>query len=254
MLRKLLARRPRRHKNVKVAMAKVLEKTSGKKKRSARPQGGRVGRPPREVAGEVDERILDAARRAFLEHGLAGASIDEIASLASAGKPTIYARFPSKQALFAAVVARNVAAVIGRFEGRAPSGTTIDERLTNLGVNLLDWALAGGAVDLMRVGISEARRFPELASSVHEMAHQCGEEAVAGLLREAAQSDGLGSLPAFAAERLATTTHFFLDLVFKPLIMRALFGEKLRLLRAEIRPHVARSVAFFLAACRHKDR
>jgi hypothetical protein len=31
--------------------------------------------------------------------------------------------------------------------------------------------------------------------------------------------------------------------------MRALFGEKLKSLRAEIAPHVARRVAFFLAAC-----
>jgi hypothetical protein len=34
-------------------------------------------------------------------------------------------------------------------------------------------------------------------------------------------------------------------------MVRALFGEKLKPLRAEIGPHVTRSVAFFLAACRH---
>jgi hypothetical protein len=32
-------------------------------------------------AGEVDKRILDAARRVFLERGLAGANIEEIAGL-----------------------------------------------------------------------------------------------------------------------------------------------------------------------------
>ena len=35
-----------------------------------------------------------------------------------------------------------------------------------------------------------------------------------------------------------------------PMLMRALFGEHLTALRAEIAPHVARTVAFFLAACR----
>jgi AcrR family transcriptional regulator len=40
---------------------------------------------------------LDAARRVFLERGLAGASIDEIAKLACAGKPTIYAGFPTRR-------------------------------------------------------------------------------------------------------------------------------------------------------------
>ena len=34
------------------------------------------------------------------------------------------------------------------------------------------------------------------------------------------------------------------------MLMRALFGEHLTALRAEIAPHVARTVAFFLAACR----
>src|SRR5580704_12651166 len=205
----------------------------------------RSGRPRRELAGEVDERILDAARRAFLERGLAGASIDEIANMARAGKPTIYARFPNKVALFSAVVMRNVAAVTGRFEGHMPTGTTVEERLTNLGMTLLHWALAGDTVDLMRVGISEAHRFPDLANSVHGMARRCGEDTVGRLLSDVAQSDGLGALPAFAPERLAATTQFFMDLVFKPMIMRALFGEKLKALRAEIGPHVARSIAFF---------
>jgi hypothetical protein len=36
-----------------------------------------------------------------------------------------------------------------------------------------------------------------------------------------------------------------------PVVIRALFGEQLEALRAEVEPHVARTVAFFLAACRH---
>jgi AcrR family transcriptional regulator len=35
---------------------------------------------------EVDERILDAARKLFVERGFEGASIDEIAEAARAGK------------------------------------------------------------------------------------------------------------------------------------------------------------------------
>lgn len=210
----------------------------------------RSGRPRRELAGQVDERILDAARRVFLERGLSGASIDEIASLARAGKPTIYARFPSKEALFTAVVIRNVSTIIGRFEGQIPAGRTIEERLTRFGVILLNWAFTGDTVDLMRVGISEARRFPDLANGVQGMARQCGEGAVGRLLNDMAQSDGLGALPAFAPERLAATAQVFMDLVFKPMMFRALFGEKPETLRTQIETHVANRVAFFLAACR----
>ena len=224
---------------------------SGKEMRFRGRRTGRVGRPPRKLAGEVDTRILDAARRVFLERGLAGASIDEIASLACAGKPTIYARFPNKEALYAAVVMRNVASVAGRFADHIPAGTTIEERLTDIGATFLDRALVADTVGLMRAGISEAQRFPELANGVHRMARHRGEESVGRVLGEVAQADGLKSLPAFAPDRLAATAHFFVDLVFMPMIMRALFGEKLKTLRAEIGPHVDRGVAFFLAACQH---
>jgi len=225
-------------------LAEPKERASGRPKVCA-------GRPPRARAGEVDERILDAARSVFLERGLAGASIDEIACRARAGKPTIYARYSDKEALFAAVVLRNVAAAIERLESNVPSGATIDERLTSVGNIILDWLLTGNTIDLMRVSVSEARRFPDLAINVHHMARQRGEEVIGPLLSEAAQSDALSSLPAFAPERLPTTTRLFMDLVVLPIIIRGLFGEKLETLRAEIAPHVPHRVAFFLAACRH---
>ena len=220
-----------------------------RQRRQKRP-AGRSGRPRREFAGEVDTRILDAARSVFLQRGFAGASIDEIASLARAGKPTIYARFPDKEALFAAVVMRNVADAIERFGSTVPAGATIEERLTNLATTILNWVLSGYTIDLMRLSISEARRLPDLANHVRYMGRQRGEEAVARLMNEVAQSDPLGGVPAFAPERLAMTARVFLDLVVFPLVTRALFGEKLEALQADIGPHVHETVAFFLAACR----
>ena len=83
------------------------------------------------------------------------------------------------------------------------------------------------------------------------MTRERARDAVSRLLSEAAQSNEFESLPAFAPERLATTTGFYQDLVILPLIMRALYGESLEALRAEIEPHVAQTVAFFLAACRY---
>jgi AcrR family transcriptional regulator len=222
-----------------------------RKKSSLAQRAVRTGRPPRELAGEVDTRILDAAQRVFLERGLAGASVDEIAGVARAGKPTIYARFPNKEALYTAVVMRNAAANIARFEDHAPTGATVEQHLTSVGVSVLHWILSSGTVDLMRLSIAEAPRFPDLASSVHRMARDRGSQAVARLLAEAAQSDEGRALPAFGPKHLATTTRFFVDLVVMPLVVRALFGEEHETLCAEISPHVARSVAFFLAACRH---
>src|SRR5258706_8731888 len=105
-----------------------MDRTPAPGKRFEKHRAVRTGRPPRELAGEVETRILDAAHRVFVERGLAGASMEEIAEVARAGKPTIYARFPNKKALFTAVVMRNVAANVARFESHVPKGTTIEDR------------------------------------------------------------------------------------------------------------------------------
>jgi AcrR family transcriptional regulator len=228
-------------------MEKLAETVRHRRQRA----GVRVGRPPQKHAGEVDERILDAAHHVFLERGLVGASVDEIANRANAGKPTIYARFPNKEALFAAVVMRNCAAAVAHVESTLHSGGPIEQHLIAFGEDILQWALAGDTVNLMRVSIAEAGRLSHLASNVHQMARGRGEEGVAKLLAEAAQADALGASPAFAPEHVAETARFFMELIFFPIIRRALFGEDIVALRAEIGPHVARSVKFFLAACRN---
>jgi AcrR family transcriptional regulator len=208
----------------------------------------RSGRPPRALAGEVEERILDAAKKVFLERGFEGASIDEIADVARAGKPTIYARFSGKETLFGAVMARKVREHTSAFESIEPTGATVEERLASIATAILDKVLAHETIGLCRASIAEARRFPELAASVHRMARERTSEAVARLLGELPESD---QLQGFAADRRAATAHQFIELIVLPVMMRALFGEDLTVLRDEVGPHVARRVAFFLAACRH---
>ena len=88
---------------------------------------GRIGRPPKDLAGEVEQRILDAAQSVFLERGFESPSIDEIAEKAPASKPTIYALFPGKHALFAAIVAR-IAHGLTNFEGYASCGRTVKDK------------------------------------------------------------------------------------------------------------------------------
>jgi AcrR family transcriptional regulator len=210
----------------------------------------RSGRPRREFAGEVEERILDAAGRVFLERGFDGASIDEIAEVARAGKPTIYARFPGKQALFAAVVARKVRRNTD-MENMAPTGATIAERLTTVATTILQRILVPETIGLIQTMIAESRRFPDLARSVSRMARERGAEAVvAQLLGEVDESDEMRSLPALAPERVSDTARRFVELVLLPMLMPALFGEDLAMLQAEIGPHVAQAVSFFLAGCK----
>jgi AcrR family transcriptional regulator len=208
----------------------------------------RYGRPPRGLAGQVEERILDAAGRVFLERGFRGASVDEIAEAASAGKPTIYARFPNKQALFTAVIERLVRRNTS-LDAFACAGGSIAERLDALAALILVRVLTSETIGLIRVAVAEARRFPDLAVSVSRMGRERPTEAVARVFGELAASDAIGASPAFAQEKLPETARRFLDLVVLPMLVRALFGEDLAALRAEIEPHASRSVAFFLAAC-----
>jgi AcrR family transcriptional regulator len=218
-------------------------------KRFSARLAARCGRPPREIAGEVDERILDAAQQVFLDRGFEGASIEEIAEVARAGKPTIYARHAGKKELFAAVVVRNVARTV-RYVETPSAGASLDERLRTVGLTILDRALNAGNVGLFRSTIAEARRFPELAPLVSKMARERGLEALTRLLGEMAEGGALGSMHAFDPARVQTTARIFLDLVVIPIVMRALFGESLESLRAEIAGQVSSRVSFFLAACR----
>src|ERR1700751_6134816 len=144
------------------------------------------GRPPLERAGEVRERILGAAQQVFVKRGYEGASVDEIAQTARAGKPTIYARYPGKESLFAAVMARQVARNT-QFENLMPQGRSSQAKLVNLGIALIDRTLNGETIGLMRSAIAEADRFPELTRGVNEMARKRAATNLARLLGELAR-------------------------------------------------------------------
>ncbi len=55
---------------------------------------------------QVDERVLRIAAALIFEHGYAGLSIDEVAEQAGVAKTTLYRRWPTKDHLAVAVVAR----------------------------------------------------------------------------------------------------------------------------------------------------
>lgn len=216
----------------------------------------RTGRPPRDRIGEVEERILDGAQKVFLARGLEGASVDEIAEAAHAGKPTIYARFPHKEAIFIAVMERMVrrrteavAAARLSIEG----DLAIEERLAGFAALLLRSALVEDTVALVRAAIAEARRFPDLASSVHRMLRERGDDEVGRLLAELVAAGQLPRTPALAPERLTATAGRFIGLAMLPLMMRGLFGEPLASLRNEIDAHVRQAVEFFLAGCGREE-
>ena len=211
----------------------------------------RPGRPPRAQAAEVEDRILAAAERVFLKRGFEGASMDEVAEAAHAGKTTIYARYAGKQALFAAVVLRNVSHMLESVEV-SPHGATLEARLRALGAAIVQRATQHKTIDLFRVTLSEAERFPDIAHPVSLLARERGVGEVARLLGELYGAGEPQSAPADPA-LLCASARIFMDLVALPLIMRRLFGESAAALEAEIPGHVAERVAFFLAGSRPRN-
>lgn len=128
--------------------------------------------------------ILDAARRLFLEHGYAATSMDVVAQLAGVSKATVYARFESKEQLFAAVIQREGQHQLVALD--APVDSTADSPVDSMADSTVDStadATADSPVDdvlrafaheaaglllspsnvaLSRIVASEATRSPEI--------------------------------------------------------------------------------------------
>ena len=88
------------------------------RRKRAAPAGARApSAPPRRVRSDAERQakeraILDAALDVFAESGFAPARLEEVAARAGVAKGTIYLYFPSKQALFKALIRTGIGAPI----------------------------------------------------------------------------------------------------------------------------------------------
>ncbi len=126
------------------------------------------GRPPVHEAAVRANKLLDVATDVFLEQGFKGASMSEIARRAGASKQTLYARYPSKSSLFAALMERKSSTL---FEAIGPLNQerSLRETLVHFGSELLAMILAEDARSLHRLVIAECLEFPELGELFWEM-------------------------------------------------------------------------------------
>src|SRR5271166_561184 len=189
---------------------------------SRRPQT-RLGRPPKDLVGDVESRILDAAQQIFLKRGYQSASLDEIAEMAPASKPTIYAHFDGKEVLFEAVVDRVITGLTN-FDGYEPRGRTVSDKLTSFGTELVERFLED-TVGVTRATIAEADRFPALSRHVHEASRDRAAAAVSHVLNNAAYPHQRGPKGPFSTKRSLATAQIFMNLILLPMLMRALTGE-----------------------------
>lgn len=128
--------------------------------------------------------LLDVATEVFMEHGFEGASTNEIARRANCSKTTLYARFPTKQDLFIAVLERRMEECFKEFVTVLTVDGPIEAALMEIGARILRVAAAKDKLRLERVVSMEAERFPELAERFYELGPQRAQQEMSRYLQE----------------------------------------------------------------------
>jgi len=148
------------------------------------------GRPTREEAELLSEKIVDGAAQLMLEHGYSGTSIEAVANLAGVAKRTLYHRFPDKRDLFTAVIERRRDQFLSPVAKISAAGGTIEDRLQQIGRHMLDWGMKSDAISLKRLLAAEAERFPELLVTTYTTGRNRTIEILSGILdREVEQGN-----------------------------------------------------------------
>ncbi|MFE0465241.1 TetR/AcrR family transcriptional regulator [Kitasatospora sp. NPDC058965] len=121
---------------------------------------------------KLREHILWTAKDVFLESGFERTSMDVVAQRAETSKRSVYAHFPSKDALFAGVVSLVRELYLDRLG--SPEDYVSAERadpadaLVRYCGRLLQLLLWSSSLRTLRMGIAEAERVPEIASGYYE--------------------------------------------------------------------------------------
>lgn len=133
------------------------------------------------------ERILEAGEALILAHGLRATTMEAVAREAGVAKPTLYARFADKEALFRAIVARVNDALRVRFEAALEGDAPVEDRIAG--------ALAAKYEGIAEVvgGSPHAAEILEanatVAGAEHAAIHDWTRDLIASLLAEAGRAD-----------------------------------------------------------------
>src|SRR2546421_10998742 len=127
--------------------------------------------PPAPRSARKRQAILDAATTTFLSKGYLGTSMDEIAALAQVSKQTVYKHFADKESLFTEIVTGTVNEISDPVHDEvaqlADSGD-LEADLRDLARRLLARLMQPRLLELRRLVIAEANRFPELGLAFYE--------------------------------------------------------------------------------------
>ena len=139
-------------------------------------------RPLRADAARNRARVLDVAYETFAAEGLA-VPIDEIARRAGVGAGTVYRHFPTKEALFAAVIDDRMQHLVSDGYALLKSGEPGEALFTYLRSLVLQWgardrglvdALAGVGIDIETVAPEAEEAFLAMLDDLLTAAQRAG--------------------------------------------------------------------------------
>ena len=167
--------------------------------------------------------ILDAATTLFLRNGYLGTSMDEIAALAAVSKQTVYKHFTDKERLFSEIVLGTVDeasdTVHDEVLGLEDTGD-LEADLRDLARRQLALVIQPRILQLRRLVIGEAGRFPELGRTFYERGPGRTIAALAAAFERLAER-GLLELD----DPLLAAAHFNWLIMSIPLNQAMLLGE-----------------------------
>jgi len=141
--------------------------------------------------GKVDKRraIVLAASDLFAEHGVSSTSMDAIARAAGVSKPTIYAYFDGKEAIFAAVVSEALPEGLRNFRSEPTGDVRAD--LFRYAKQLMDLLTNPETIACDRMIASESARHPDLGQVFYEAGPGSVVRNLAGYFESIRQAGGL---------------------------------------------------------------
>lgn len=150
-----------------------------------------VSARPRKAVAPVNkhEQILTVALRLFLQEGFQGLSMDRLAAAVPVSKPTLYAHFADKAALFAAVISMRCAATVQFLQtARDGDARTPAATLTAFGNRFTAMLYEPEALQFHRMMTAEAARVPAMAKLFYNSGPAKVRQSLADYLAQLAAS------------------------------------------------------------------
>jgi AcrR family transcriptional regulator len=151
----------------------------------ARPEPRSETRKARSAARR--EAILDAALDEFSQRGFEAARLDDVAKRAGVAKGTIYLYFRDKESLFQELIRTMLTPLVGTIEALGAADLPMSKLAEHIANLFVREVYETRRKDVIRLMITEGRRFPKLAEFYYREVLARIIAAVRALLRRAAE-------------------------------------------------------------------